>query len=64
MPNLSGFMDVGFRSWITGMAMVLASWILPFLREFPMEKEVFWAGIGIAIGVKGIEKALKKKNGP
>ena len=60
MPNLNG---VGLRTWITGMGMILASWILPFLREFPMESQVFWAGVGIAIGGKTVDKYLKKKNG-
>lgn len=61
MPNASGF--VGLRKWITGMSLIVASFLLPFFRAFPLEQEVFWAGVAIAIGGNVADKILAKKNG-
>ena len=61
MPNGNGF--VGLRKWITGLILIVAAIVVPFFREFPLEAQVLWAGVAIAIGGNVADKILKKRNG-
>ena len=55
---------VGLRKWITGMVLIAAAVLVPFFREFPLESQILWAGVGIAIGGNVLDKVMAmKKNG-